>query len=56
MTKLKTSNGDKTQKLKVWQLKNPNCDKTQNKIVTKLKYSNGFTKLDISDGSNSEIF
>ena len=28
--KLKNSNCDKTQKLKLWQLKNSNCDKTQN--------------------------
>ena len=30
--KLKNSNGDKTQELKLWQLKNSNCD-----IVQKLK-------------------
>ena len=47
MTKLKNSNCDKTQKLKVWQktqnvkkkkFKNLNCDKTEkNQIVTKFK-------------------
>ena len=60
VTTLKTSNGDKTQKLKVWQLKNQNCDQTQNQIVTKLKNSNGEkaqkVKLYSSDSSNNEIF
>ena len=29
-----TSNCDKTQKLKLWQLKNSNCDNSKTKIVT----------------------
>ena len=49
MTKLKNSNCDQTQKLKlqhnsktqiVTKLKNSNCNKTETKIVTKLKNSN----------------
>ena len=54
MTKLKNSNCDKTQKLKLW----PN---STNKIVTKLNNSNcdssnnGSSDSNISDSRNSDI-
>ena len=56
LTELKNSKCDKTQKIKMWQLKTSRYDKTQNMKTQKLKMWQNWTTEDVTNFQTSKCY